>query len=87
MPYSSADERNNFVDLVAQTVIDKMEERSRLHELADLVVARVLALQQEQSDAQAEKDAHTHSLPTHSPQASSPARLNGTEEPHAALIR
>jgi len=82
MPYSDADERNHFVDLVAQTVIDKMEERSRLHELADLVVARVLALQQEQSDAQAEKDAHTHS-----PQASFPALLNGTEEPHAELIR
>lgn len=81
MPYSDADERNHFVDLVAQTVIDKMEERSRLHELADLVVTRVLALQQEQSDAQAEKDAHTHS-----PQVS-PALLNGTEEPHAELIR
>jgi len=69
MPYSDADERNHFVDLVAQTVIDKMEERSRLHELADLVVARVLALQQEQADGQAEKDAYN----TH---AFSPALLN-----------
>jgi len=78
MPYSDADERNNFVDLVAQTVIDKMEERSRLHELADLVVARVLALQQEQSDAQAEKDAYDNR-----PTALSPALLNGNEERHA----
>lgn len=76
MPYSDADERNHFVDLVAQTVIDKMEERSRLHELADLVVARVLALQQEQADAQAEKDAYTL-----------PNNLNRNEEQHAEAAR
>lgn len=84
MPYSDADERNDFVDLVAQTVIDKIEERSRLHELADLVVARVLALQQEQSDAQAEKAAHdAHAL---SPVHLNGHDLNGNEDRHAEII-
>ena len=83
MPYSDADERNHFVDLVAQTVIDKMEERSRLHELADLVVARVLALQHEQSDAQAEKAAHdARALP---PALLNGKEQNGTEEHHAVI--
>lgn len=42
-------ERNELVDLVAQAVIDKMDERERTNRLADLVVQRVMALQAEEA--------------------------------------
>ena len=43
------DERGELIDLVAQAVIDKIEERDRISGLANLVVARVLALQAEEA--------------------------------------
>lgn len=42
-------EREELVDMIAQAVIDRIEERERVNRLADLVVARVLALQDEES--------------------------------------
>ena len=42
-----------FVDQVAQAVIDKIEERDRIESMVSLVAARVLALQQEQKEAAA----------------------------------
>jgi len=49
MPFLDPEERNAYVDMVAQAVIDKIEERDRINGLADLVFARVLDLQQKQA--------------------------------------
>ena len=43
------EDRDDYVDLVAQAVIDRIEERDRIAGLVELVVARVLALQKEQA--------------------------------------
>ena len=56
MPSMSPEERAEFVDLVAQAVIDKLDERERVQRLADLVVARVLALQAEEARLQVRED-------------------------------
>ena len=53
MPFLDPEERNAYVDMVAQAVIDKIEERDRINGLADLVYARVLALQQKQAELDA----------------------------------
>jgi hypothetical protein len=45
----SAEERDELVDLVAQAVIDKIEERDRINGMVNLVVARVLALRKEEA--------------------------------------
>lgn len=45
------EDREEFVDQVAQAVIDKIEERDRIEGMVSLVVARVLALQKEQKEA------------------------------------
>ncbi len=47
------EDRDEFVDLVAHAVIDKIEERDRIEGLVGLVVARVLALQKDQARAKA----------------------------------
>lgn len=47
------EDREEFVDQVAQAVIDKIEERDRIESMVNLVVARVLALQTEQKEATA----------------------------------
>ena len=39
-----------FIDLVAQAVIDKLEERSRIQSLVEKIVVRVRELQQEEHD-------------------------------------
>lgn len=49
MPFFDPEERNAYVDMVAQAVIDKIEERDRINGLADLVFSRVVALQQKQA--------------------------------------
>jgi hypothetical protein len=41
-------ERDDLVDLIAQAVIDRIDERERVNRLADMVVQRVLALQEEE---------------------------------------
>lgn len=53
MPYMDPEERNALVDMVAQAVMDKMEERERTNALADLVVARVLEMQKQEAALQA----------------------------------
>ncbi len=40
------EERYQFVDLVAQAVVDKMEERDRINGMVNMVVARVIEMQQ-----------------------------------------
>ena len=47
------EDREEFIDLVAQSVIDRIEERDRIAGMVNLVVARVQALQQEQAKAKA----------------------------------
>lgn len=49
MPVMDDQERNLLVDLIAQAVIDKIDERERVNRIADLVVSRVLALQAEEA--------------------------------------
>ena len=39
------EEQNNLVDLVAQAVIDRIEQHQQVTQLADMVVARVLEMQ------------------------------------------
>lgn len=56
MSNMSMDERNELIDLVAQAVIDKIEERDRINGLA-MVVARVLALQAEEAALRAQAEA------------------------------
>ncbi|BDI30821.1 hypothetical protein CCAX7_28720 [Capsulimonas corticalis] len=46
------DDREEYIDLVAQAVIDRIEERDRLAGLVDLVVRRVLELQHQQAEVQ-----------------------------------
>ena len=53
MPTMDPEERNTLVDMVAQAVMDKMEERERTNALADLVVARVLEMQNQKASLQA----------------------------------
>lgn len=52
MPYMDPEERNALVDMVAQAVMDKMEERDRTNALTDLVVARVLEMQKQEAALQ-----------------------------------
>jgi len=48
-----ASERNELVDMVAQAVLDKMEQREQTNAIAELVVRRVLALQEEEAKLKA----------------------------------
>jgi hypothetical protein len=43
------EDRDDFIDLVAQAVIDRIEERDRISGLVNMVVARVLELQKEEA--------------------------------------
>lgn len=44
------DNRDDYIDLVAQAVIDRIEEKERVTFLVDAVVNRVLQLQREKAD-------------------------------------
>ena len=52
-------ERHELVDMVAQAVMDKIEERERVNALANLVFQRVLALQEEE----AKLNVQQHTMP------------------------
>lgn len=39
------EEQNTLVDLVAQAVIDRIEQNQQVNQLADMVVARVIEMQ------------------------------------------
>lgn len=47
------DDREDFVDVVAQAVIDKIEERDRINGLVEMVVSRVLAMQKADAELKA----------------------------------
>ena len=48
------EDREDYIDLIAQAVIDRIEERDRISSLVNLVVNRVMELQREESLAQNE---------------------------------
>ena len=48
------EDREEYVDMVAQAVIDKIEERDRLAGMVNLVVRRVMELQEQKQAALAE---------------------------------
>jgi len=43
------EDREDYVDLVAQAVIDRIEERDRIAGLVEMVVQRVVELQRQQA--------------------------------------
>jgi hypothetical protein len=43
------EDREDYVDMVAQAVIDRIEERDRIANLVDMVVNRVIELQEQQA--------------------------------------
>ena len=51
------EDREDFVDVLAQAVIDKMDETRRMSFLVEQVAARVIALQKAEALAQAERAA------------------------------
>ncbi len=53
------EDREEYVDMVAQAVIDRIEERDRLAALVDMVVRRVLELQKAQFEAEQESKPET----------------------------
>ena len=53
------EDREEYVDMVAQAVIDRIEERDRLAALVDMVVRRVIELQKAQVEAQQELKTET----------------------------
>ncbi len=55
------EERFEFVDLVAQAVIDKMEERDRINGMVNMVVARVIEMQGAEAALKAEEAEQTAS--------------------------
>lgn len=47
-------ERPEFIDLVAQAVIDRIQERDQVNRIVELVVQRVLELQAQEAGANAQ---------------------------------
>jgi hypothetical protein len=50
------EDREEYVDMVAQAVIDRIEERDRLAGLVEMVARRVIELQQAQAKAEQDSD-------------------------------
>ena len=50
------EDRDDFVDVVAQAVIDRIEERHRTSSLVELVVARVIEIQKKEAALKAEAE-------------------------------
>lgn len=51
------EDRDDFVDVVAQAVIDKIEERDRITGLVEMVVSRVLLMQKADAELKAAVEA------------------------------
>ena len=52
------EEQNNLVDMVAQAVIDRIEQRDQVNELANMVVTRVIEMQRAEA-AQKSQEANS----------------------------
>ena len=50
------EDREDYVDMVAQAVIDRIEERDRIASLVDQVAQRVMELQKAQAEAAQDLD-------------------------------
>ena len=50
------EDREDYIDMVAQAVIDKIEERDRLAGLVDQVARRVMELQKARTEAVQDSD-------------------------------
>jgi hypothetical protein len=50
------EDRDDFVDVVAQAVIDRIEERHRTSSLVEQVVARVIEIQKKEAALKAEAE-------------------------------
>lgn len=50
------EDRPEYVDMVAQAVIDKIEERDRIASLVERIAQRVIELQKVQAEAEQEAD-------------------------------
>lgn len=50
MSCTDAAAQADMIDMVAQAVIDKLEERQKINALADMVFQRVMALQQREAE-------------------------------------
>ncbi|MGC4045785.1 MAG: hypothetical protein QM758_18500 [Armatimonas sp.] len=48
------EDRDDFIDLVAQAVIDRIEERDRVSGLVNMVVQRVFELQRQEAELKAQ---------------------------------
>ena len=57
------EERFEFVDLVAQAVVDKMEERDRINSMVNMVVARVIEMQEAEAALKALESQATSTAP------------------------
>lgn len=55
------EERFEFVDLVAQAVVDKMEERDRINSMVNMVVSRVIEMQGAEAALKAQEAAQRSS--------------------------
>ena len=51
------EDRDDFVDVVAQAVIDRIEEKHRVSSLVEQVVARVIEIQKKEAALRAEAEA------------------------------
>lgn len=51
------EDRDDFVDMVAQAVIDRIEERSRVSGLVEMVVQRVIEIQKQELALKVEAEA------------------------------
>jgi hypothetical protein len=49
------EDRDEFIDAVAQAVIDRIEEKNHIHGLVEMVVQRVLQLQKESAEGEGAK--------------------------------
>ena len=50
------EDREDFVDMVAQAVIDRIEESSKVTSLVDAVVKRVFELQKQEADLKSQAE-------------------------------
>ena len=63
MSCMDAKERAEMVDMVAQAVIDRMEERNKVNTLVEMVVQRIFALQQQEAALREQEQATAPILP------------------------
>ena len=56
------EDRDDFVDVVAQAVIDRIEENHRVSSLVEQVVARVIEIQKKEAELRAQVEAEAKAM-------------------------